>query len=516
MELFERASYWSARAMFNNYLQFPLPKGGNGTGAVPKSHSNGHAGALNQGLQFTFAMSIFLAFLTYCVPIFSGWWADARVGRFKGIVCGVLVGGIAHIVMVGSAAPVLLKAGKGFAPFIVSVVLLAISAGILKPLIAPMLLDQLEHQKPYTETLKSGEKVVVDPEITIQRILIIYYGLFNIGAFFTIATTYAEKYAGFWVAFLIAGIVYLQVPFLLIYMNRRLIKKAADGSEMTQFFKIIGAAIKGNKGRLWGRGYWDAARPTTLAAAGRTVTWTDKSVSDVYRTLEACQVFLYFPLYNLNDSSASTIGSNQGAAMTSAGVPNDLIARLNPLIIIVIAPILSHGFYPLLRRSNIRFGRIDRITFGFIMAAISGAIGAIIQWRIYETSPCGYHASTCDAVSPISIWWQFPGIFLGAVSEMFVSVTGYELAYARAPPNMKSMVMAIFLFTNAVFFAASSFLVKVAKDPYLIWIWAGLPIALGVQTIIFLWRHRHMNHDEFMLYEDEWPETASTFATENK
>jgi hypothetical protein len=46
VELVERASYWGTGAVTSNYMQFPLPKGGNGTGAVPKSNPNGHAGAL--------------------------------------------------------------------------------------------------------------------------------------------------------------------------------------------------------------------------------------------------------------------------------------------------------------------------------------------------------------------------------------------------------------------------------------------------------------------------------------
>jgi proton-dependent oligopeptide transporter, POT family len=46
VELAERASYYGAKGVFNNYLQFPLPKGGDGTGAINKDNPNGHAGAL--------------------------------------------------------------------------------------------------------------------------------------------------------------------------------------------------------------------------------------------------------------------------------------------------------------------------------------------------------------------------------------------------------------------------------------------------------------------------------------
>ncbi len=45
-ELAERASYYGASTVFNNFMEFPLPEGGDGSGAVPRDHPNGHAGAL--------------------------------------------------------------------------------------------------------------------------------------------------------------------------------------------------------------------------------------------------------------------------------------------------------------------------------------------------------------------------------------------------------------------------------------------------------------------------------------
>lgn len=45
-ELAERASYYGASQVFNDYLEFPLPANGTGTGAVPADNPNGHAGAL--------------------------------------------------------------------------------------------------------------------------------------------------------------------------------------------------------------------------------------------------------------------------------------------------------------------------------------------------------------------------------------------------------------------------------------------------------------------------------------
>ena len=192
--------------------------------------------------------------------------------------------------------------------------------------------------------------------------------------------------------------------------------------------------------------------------------------------------------------------------MTTAGAPNDLLSNFNPLTIIVAVPILSYVIYPALHRRNIKFGRIARITFGFTLAWISGIIGAIVQWRVYKTNPCGYYPTGCEdgnGVSTLSVWLQIPNVALGALSECFCNVTAYELAYARSSPNMKSLVMALFLLNQSLSAALGEILTPAIVDPHLIWVWGGPAIALFVQTIIFWFRYKHMDSDEFMLYEEE-------------
>lgn len=46
VEVAERASFFGAKTVFTNYMQFPLPEGGDGTGAVASDRPNDHAGAL--------------------------------------------------------------------------------------------------------------------------------------------------------------------------------------------------------------------------------------------------------------------------------------------------------------------------------------------------------------------------------------------------------------------------------------------------------------------------------------
>jgi hypothetical protein len=67
---------------------------------------------------------------------------------------------------------------------------------------------------------------------------------------------------------------------------------------------------------------------------------------------------------------------------------------------------------------------------------------------------------------------------------------------------MKALVMALFLFTNAISYALGEILTPAIVDPHLIWVWAGPAIALAVQTVIFHFRYRKFNDDDFMIYNE--------------
>ncbi|KAL1304300.1 hypothetical protein AAFC00_000704 [Neodothiora populina] len=392
VELAERASYYGVQTIFSNFMQFPLPEGGNGAGA-PAKGSEDTVGALGRGEQFSVAIGLLFSFLAYVIPVFGGYGADVYTGRYRMIMYGVLLCGVSHVIMICGAIPTVLKAGNGIAPFMISLIILAIGAGVFKPCVALIVIDQYTHQRAYTKTLKSGEKVVVDPEVTIQRLMLAFYACVNVGAFFAIATTYSEKYVGYWLAFLLPGIVYFLLPILLLAISKHIIKKKPSGSALQNVVKICAMAIKQTKGQFWKKGFWQSASPKVLREKGITtfngkpITWTEKSVDDVVRTVKACAIFLYFPIYNINDGGIGSVATSQGAAMTTNGAPNDLLSNFNPLTIIAFIPILSYVLYPALRKYNIKFGRITRITVGFAIACLSGMCGAIVQYYIYKTSP---------------------------------------------------------------------------------------------------------------------------------
>jgi dipeptide/tripeptide permease len=376
---------------------------------------------------------------------------------------------------------------------------LLIVLGLFKSNVSPLLIDQNPHKRPYVSTLKSGERVIIDPEATVSRILLWFYLQVNVGAFFALATTYSEKRIGWWLAFLLPAIIYFMLPIMLAIMYKRTVKVKPTGNELTKVAGVIRAAIKQNGiMKLGSKNFLDAAKPSV--SGNSAVGWNDKFVDDIKRTLVACQIFLFFPLFYINDNGIGSVQNSQGSTMTTNGAPNDLLSNFNPLAIIVFIPILNFGIYPLLRRYNIRFGRVSRITLGFALVAVNGLIGTILQYKVYTTSPCGYHATDCaeadGTVSPITIWSQAPIYVLGAIGECFANVTAYELAYSRSSPNMKSLVTSAFLFMNALSAAIGAAVTPAIADPNLIWVFAGPTIAGFLITPLFYFLYRDLDKED--------------------
>lgn len=128
VEFAERASYYGVQQLIGNFVNRPLPKGGNGWGSPPKGTQE-TAGALGLGTVKANAVSQSFQMLTYVLPVFFGWLADTKTGRFKLICYGVLVFGVAHTLMVVSASKSLLADGSAKTPYLLSLYILAVGAG---------------------------------------------------------------------------------------------------------------------------------------------------------------------------------------------------------------------------------------------------------------------------------------------------------------------------------------------------------------------------------------------------
>ncbi|KAH3687743.1 hypothetical protein WICPIJ_001272 [Wickerhamomyces pijperi] len=486
IELADEASYYGVRGCLNNFIQLPLPDGGNGAGAPPRG-SQKNAGALGLGLQASSAIGLLLTFLGNVTPLIGGYLADKKLGRVRTIWWGIWIGGISHIIMIIAAIPSVLKHGhSALAPTILSILTVALGSSFIKPNLLPLLYDQYEHKRDVVVTdEKTGEKKIISRQATLQRMTLVFYWTVNVGGFFAVATSYSAKRVGFWLAFMLPGIIYFIMVPVFISLTPKLKKETPAGySILGESLSVLSVAFEpGFFSRMRKGEFWEYAKPSSIAKHNpellektrkngeKKVSWTDQFVSDVRVTISATYLFLYYVIYLINDSGLGSVSNSQANGMVTNGVPNDLISNINPL------------------------NSVQKIFIGFILASTASVAGAIIQYYVYKLSPCGDYASNCDigtGVAPISVWVECVVYALQAISECFAMTTGYEIAYTRAPEHMRGLVMAIFLFMGALSAALGEALTGALVDPHITWVFGGTAIAGFVFAFAFLFVYRNL------------------------
>ncbi|EGE03815.1 MFS peptide transporter Ptr2 [Trichophyton equinum CBS 127.97] len=311
---------------------------------------------------------------------------------------------------------------------------------------------------------------------------------------------------------------FFQVWITRLTSRKLYVVRPPKGSIYLRAFKVMYIGMK-NGGKL------DAAKSSYQRHnGGRVFPWDDQFVDEMKRALVACRVFIYFPIYWVCYQQMVNNFVSQAATMQLHGIPNDIMQNINPLAIIIFIPICDRIVYPLLRKRGIKFKPITRITTGFLFASIAMAYAAIVQHLIYSSPPCYNAPMKCDASkdgklpNQVHVAIQSPAYLMIGLSEIFASITGLEYAYTKAPPSMKSFVMAMFLLTSAFGAALGMAISPVAKDPKLVWMYTGLSVASAVAGLIF-WilfsRYNAKEEDMNALADKELREDRPVAAKQN-
>ncbi|KAF5310115.1 hypothetical protein D9619_010184 [Psilocybe cf. subviscida] len=234
------------------------------------------------------------------------------------------------------------------------------------------------------------------------------------------------------------------------------------------------------------------------------MTFDDQWVDEVKRGVKACSVFAWFPIYWRTHSQLSNNLISQAAEMSTHGLPNDILANMSPITMLILIPVFDMFLYPVLRRMGIRFGALKKITAGFMIGAAAMAWATVVQHYIYKTSPCRNFASKCKSpnVSPLNVWTQVGAYILIAISEIFASITGLEYAFTQAPKNMRSLVMSIYLFTTAISAAIGEAFVPLSADPLLVWNYGVMGTLAFIVGCAFWWFMKDLDAQENRLDED--------------
>ena len=94
------------------------------------------------------------------------------------------------------------------------------------------------------------------------------------------------------------------------------------------------------------------------------------------------------------------------------------------------------------------------------------------------------------------MWIQSGSYILIAMSEIFASITGLEYAFTKAPKNMRSLVMSVFLFMSAISAAIGEAFVSLSEDPLLVWNYGTMAVLAFFAGCIFGFQYRHLDEQE--------------------
>jgi dipeptide/tripeptide permease len=241
--------------------------------------------------------------------------ADQYLGKYKTIVlfCGFYIVGL--VVLVVTSFPSSIEGGIALPGLVLAMFIIGLGTGGIKSNVAPLIAEQVTDDSLRTRILGTGEKVVVDPSLTVQRIYMIFYLCINIGSLSGIITTSMEHKTGFWSAYLLALCFFVLGVVVLILGRKMYIVKPPRGSVIGDSFKVLFVAFESKRGL-------DIAKPSNRLALGLSrVPWDDEFVDEVKKALSACKVLVFFPLYWMVYFQMMNNFVSQAGTMELHGIP---------------------------------------------------------------------------------------------------------------------------------------------------------------------------------------------------
>ncbi|KAI9501680.1 peptide transporter ptr2 [Coemansia spiralis] len=500
-EFCERFTYYGITGPFQNYIQ-------NGY-KVPGSRP----GAINGGQHLATGLGNFFQFWCYLTPILGAIIADQWLGKFKTILVFSVIYIIGDLILTLTALPSSIRHGGALPGVVIAMITIGLGTGGIKSNVSPMVAEQYGRYRPFVRTLKNGKEVLVDRELTVQSIFNWFYWAINVGGLSAIATTELEAHVDFWPAYLLPTLMFVVCVIVFWLGRKKYVITKPTGSIVLKAYRVISHGLrnfrmakKENRLVLNEDGtkvtWLEYAKPA-YSVDGGSVDWDNKFVDELSTAIRSCKIFLCYPVFWLCYGQMSNNMVSQSGQMNTGSVPNDIMQNIDPLCIIILIPIFDWVIYPGFRRCGLELRPVTRITIGFLIAALAMAYAAIIQHIIYTKPP--YYDAAGDGnngFNDISAGIQVPGYILIAISEVFASVTGLEYAYKRAPESMKSIVMSLFLFTNAGGSILAFCFNSIAANPHLVENFAIVSGLMGAFTILFFVCFRHYDKREAQEAED--------------
>ncbi len=370
----------------------------------------------------------------YLTPLLGALVSDLWLGKYRTILLLSLVYCAGHLALALDDTRLGLALGLG---------LIALGAGGIKPCVSAHVGDQFGWRN----------------RRLIPRAFAGFYAAINLGAFVsTLLTPWLLEHLGPRWAFGVPGLFMALATFLFWQGRHRFVHVPPAGRAVLR----------------------ELLAPETLRTFGR--------LAGVFLF-----VAVFWALFDQTGSAWVLQAQQMDRRLLGVEILPSQVQAANPLLILLLIPLFTHGIYPALERV-VRLTPMRKVALGFFVAAAAFAVASLAQERI-------------DAGASPSVAWQLLAYLLLTSAEVMVSITALEYAYTQAPRTMKSFVMAFFLLSVSLgnlFTGAVNFLIRREDGTLLLegadyyWFFTALMLATAVLFTLLLPRIR----DRLVLQSD--------------
>lgn len=308
----------------------------------------------------------------YFTPLLGALLADWLLGKYRTIICLSVLYCLGHLALALDETRVGLMLGLG---------LIALGTGAIKPCVTAHVGDQFGRQNKHL----------------LEKVYGWFYIAINLGSFVsTLLTPLLLDWYGPAIAFGVPGIL-MAVATILFWMGRH------------DF-----AHIPARGGQV----FRDAFTGTGLRAI--------IALAPVY-----ILVAMFWSLYDQTGSAWVLQAEQMDNVVFGVTILSSQIQAANPFLILVLVPLFSYVFYPLINRF-FPLSALRKIGMGMFLTVAAFSVSALIEQNIQ------------DGGKP-NIVWQVVAYIILTAAEVMVSITCLEFSYTQAPNSIKSIVMSLYL-----------------------------------------------------------------------
>ncbi|NXL94615.1 S15A1 protein, partial [Alectura lathami] len=337
-----------------------------------------------------FSTAIYHTFVALCylTPILGALIADSWLGKFKTIISLSIVYTIGQVVMAVSSINDMTDHNHDGTPDDITVhvalsvtglILIALGTGGIKPCVSAFGGDQFED----------------DQEKQRSRFFSIFYLAINAGSLISTVITpilraqecgIHSKQQCYPLAFGVPAAL-MAVSLIVFIAGSRMYKKVQpQGNIMVRVCKCIGFAIK-NRFRH---------RSKVYPKREHWLDWASEKYDKrlIVQTKMVLKVlFLYIPLpmfwalFDQQGSRWTLQATTMDGNFVAIQIQPDQMQTVNPILIVIMVPVVDAVIYPLIKKCKINFTSLRRMTVGMFLAGVAFVAAALVQVQIDKTLP---------------------------------------------------------------------------------------------------------------------------------